>query len=212
VDTDLHHGDGNQDIFWHDPDVLFISFHQDGRTLYPGSGFANEMGGPDATAKTINVPLPPLTTDEGIHYVLDNLILPILKDFGPELILNSAGQDNHFTDPLANMRFSAQGYALLNEKLSPDICILEGGYAIESALPYVNTGIIQAMAGLDYSHVREPDFVPGKFVSAREIQEEIEGTVSYILKVWDWRDRLSLDARSGEKEFLQEMQAHLLRY
>jgi len=45
LDTDVHHGDGTQDVFWHDPDVLFVSFHQDGRTLYPGSGFVNEMGG-----------------------------------------------------------------------------------------------------------------------------------------------------------------------
>jgi acetoin utilization deacetylase AcuC-like enzyme len=47
VDTDCHHGDGTQDIYWHDPDTLFISIHQDGRTLYPGSGFPNELGGPN---------------------------------------------------------------------------------------------------------------------------------------------------------------------
>ncbi len=190
VDTDVHHGDGSQDIFWHDPNVLFISFHQDGRTLYPGSGFTNEMGGPLALARTLNVPLPPGTTDEGIHYVLDELVLPILKDFQPDLVLNSAGQDNHYTDPLANMRFSAQGYALLNEKLSPDLCVLEGGYAIESALPYVNTGIIQAMAGLDYSHVREPDFVPGRFVQSQEMTREIEGTVQHLQEIWEERDAL----------------------
>ena len=65
VDTDVHHGDGTQDIYWHDPDVLFISFHQDGRTLYPGSGFVDEMGGPLALGTTLNIPLPPGTTDEG---------------------------------------------------------------------------------------------------------------------------------------------------
>ena len=96
VDTDVHHGDGTQDIYWHDPDVLFISFHQDGRTLYPGSGFPSELGGPNAFGMTINVPLEPGTTDEGIHYVLDNLVLPLLDDFQPDLIVNSAGQDNHY--------------------------------------------------------------------------------------------------------------------
>jgi acetoin utilization deacetylase AcuC-like enzyme len=64
VDTDVHHGDGTQEIFWHDPDVLFISFHQDGRTLYPGSGFTDELGGPLAYGTTINIPLAPRTTDE----------------------------------------------------------------------------------------------------------------------------------------------------
>ncbi|MCX6668412.1 MAG: histone deacetylase [Methanothrix sp.] len=190
IDTDVHHGDGTQEIFWHDPDVLCISFHQDGHTLYPGSGFVNEMGGPQALARTLNIPLPPGTTDEGIHYVLDNLILPVLEEFKPDLILNSAGQDNHYTDPLANMRFSANGYARLNEKLAPDLCVLEGGYAIETALPYVNTGIIQAMAGLDYTHVREPDFVPGRFVQSGEMIQEIERTVAQVQKIWDERDEL----------------------
>jgi hypothetical protein len=57
VDTDVHHGDGTQDIFYHDPDVLFISFHQDGRTLYPGSGFCDELGGPNAFGLTLNIPM-----------------------------------------------------------------------------------------------------------------------------------------------------------
>ena len=83
VDTDVHHGDGSQEIFWHDPDVLFISFHQDGRTLYPGSGFVNELGGPLAYGTTINIPMAPRTTDTGIHYIMDNLVLPILRSSSP---------------------------------------------------------------------------------------------------------------------------------
>jgi len=203
VDTDVHHGDGTQDIFWHDPDVLFISFHQNGRTLYPGSGFPNEMGGPQALGRTLNIPLPPGTTDEGIHYVLDNFILPVLEEFRPDLVLNSAGQDNHYTDPLANMRFSANGYARLNEKLAPDICVLEGGYAIETALPYVNTAIIQAMAGLDYSHVREPDYVPGMFVQSVEMKKEIEATIEQLQEIWDNRDRLVEDALAEHGQFFR---------
>jgi len=201
VDTDVHHGDGTQDIFWHDPDVLFISFHQDGRTLYPGSGFVNEMGGPQALGRTLNVPLPPGTTDQGIHYVLDNLVLPILEDFKPDLVVNSAGQDNHYTDPLANMRFSAQGYARLNERLGPKLAVLEGGYAIETALPYVNTGIIQAMAGLDYSHVMEPDYVPGRFVQSQEMNRSIQETVNHLLNLWESRDDMVEEAREQYGKF-----------
>ena len=117
VDTDCHHGDGTQDIYWHDPDTLYISMHQDGRTLYPGSGFPSEIGGPTAVGSTINIPLPPFTAAEGFLYVVNNIVLPILEDFKPELIVNSAGQDNHFSDPLTNMNFSAQGYAALTEAL-----------------------------------------------------------------------------------------------
>lgn len=159
VDTDVHHGDGSQDVFYHDPDTLYISFHQDGRTLYPGTGFPNEAGSPAAWGTNINLPLLPGTGDEGLHRLYDGLITHILEDFQPELIINSAGQDNHFSDPLASMQVTAQGYARLADKLQADIAVLEGGYSIESALPYVNTGIILAMAGMDYSKVVEPDLL-----------------------------------------------------
>lgn len=158
VDTDCHHGDGTQDIYWHDPDTLFISLHQDGRTLYPGTGFPLELGGPGAYGKIINVPLPPQTSDAGFLHVLDHVVLPLLDDFKPDLIINSAGQDNHFSDPITNMNFSARGYALLSERLNPDIAVLEGGYAIQGALPYVNLGLCLAMAGLDYQGVVEPGY------------------------------------------------------
>ena len=160
VDTDVHHGDGTQDIFWNDPHTLFVSLHQDGRTLYPGSGFLQECGGPGALGRTINIPLPPETSDEGYLYAIEHAVLPILEDFGPDLIINSAGQDNHFTDPLANMKLTAQGYAALNKALQPQIAVLEGGYSIRGALPYVNLGICLELAGLDVSDIREPGWTP----------------------------------------------------
>jgi acetoin utilization deacetylase AcuC-like enzyme len=187
VDTDCHHGDGTQDIYWNDPDVLCISMHQDGRTLYPGTGFIEEFGGPNALGATINIPLPPKTSDKGFLHVLDSVILPILDEFHPEIIVNSAGQDNHYSDPITNMCISAQGYALLNEKLAPHIAVLEGGYSIEKALPYVNVGIILAMAGLDYSHVKEPDFTPDKINQSLEITHFIEKEAQEILRMWKYR-------------------------
>jgi len=190
VDTDCHHGDGTQDIYWHDPNTLFISIHQDGRTLYPGSGFVNEFGGPNAWGMTVNIPLPPRTSDEGFLYVLDTVVLPILEEFKPDLIINSAGQDNHYSDPITNMCFSAQGYALLNDKLSPHIAVLEGGYSIEHALPYVNVGIILAMAGLDYSAIREPDYNPAAIRQSPETTAYIERVAESIYKQWVNRDRL----------------------
>jgi acetoin utilization deacetylase AcuC-like enzyme len=89
VDTDVHHGDGTQDIFYHDPDVLYISFHQDGRTLYPGTGFVEEAGGPGAYLKNINIPLPPGTGDQALLRVWREIIRPILKEFEPEFIMIS---------------------------------------------------------------------------------------------------------------------------
>ncbi len=199
VDTDVHHGDGTQNIFWHDPEVLFISFHQDGRTLYPGTGFMEELGGPLAYGTNINIPLPPRTTDIGIHYVLEHLVMPILEEYHPELIINSAGQDNHYTDPLADMRFSAQGYARLNEILAPDIAVLEGGYSVETALPYVNMGIIMAMAGIDYSHLREPDYDPARF--KEQNLETLKKVVKAQLQAFRNREETVQKNRSRGQEF-----------
>lgn len=195
VDTDVHHGDGTQDIFWHDPDVLCISFHQDGRTLYPGTGFADDLGGPTAYGTTINIPLPPRTTDNGVLTVLEKLIMPVLEDFQPELIINSAGQDNHYTDPLASLMMTAGGYAKLNERLAPNLAVLEGGYAVETALPYVNTAITLAMAGLDYSFVREPDLV--KFKDDPSIIRYISKLSSDLLDVWKNRNKVNLNRLFG---------------
>ena len=182
VDTDCHHGDGTQDIYWHDPDTLFISVHQDGRTLYPGSGFHDEMGGPTAVGSTVNIPLPPRTSEEGFLYMLDEVILPILAEFKPDLVINSAGQDNHYTDPITNMCFSAQGYAQLTSRLRPDIAVLEGGYSIEGALPYVNVGIIMALAGMDYRNVKEPDYQPEKIRQSPDTTRYIQKLAAVILE------------------------------
>ena len=187
VDTDCHHGDGTQDIYWHDPDTLFISLHQDGRTLYPGSGFPNELGGINAVGKTLNIPLPPYTSEEGYLYAIEHIVMPILAEFEPDIIINSAGQDNHYTDPITNMNFSAQGYARLTEILNPDIAVLEGGYAIEGALPYVNVGIVLAMAGVDFSKVKEPNYDPDKFRQTPDVSEAIEKIGETVFTIWQQR-------------------------
>ena len=202
VDTDVHHGDGTQDVFYHDPDTLFISFHQDGRTLYPGTGFIDEMGSPNAFGTTINIPLPPGTGDEGLHYVLDHLILPVLADFKPDIVINSAGQDNHYSDPLANMAITAQGYASMAAKLQADIAVLEGGYSIEAALPYVNVGIILAMAGWSYAKVVEPDIGRCPAQSA-EITAYIGQLVEQWKDIWLNRHHLSCREKARAGEFWQ---------
>lgn len=187
VDTDAHHADGTQDIFYNDPGILHISLHQDGRTLYPGTGFISERGGPAAYGQTINIPLPPGTGDQGMLYVMENLVIPILAEWQPDYIINAAGQDNHYSDPLTNMNFSANGYARLTEMLNPDIVVLEGGYSIEGALPYVNVGIILALAGLDYSHLREPDWKPDALRQPQNVMPIVQSVVAQVKQQWETR-------------------------
>ncbi len=196
IDTDCHHGDGTNDIYWHDPDVLFISLHQDGRTMYPGTGFPEDLGGPNALGTNLNIPLPPGTSTEGYLHVIEDCVLPILEEFQPEIIINSAGQDNHYTDPLTNMSFCAQGYARLTTMLNPDIAVLEGGYSIEEALPYVNMGIILAMAGIDYQGVVEPDYDPQSLVQSARVSDQIQKVIDQINHFWGQRHVMGKQAGS----------------
>lgn len=200
VDTDAHHADGTQDIYSNDPDILHISVHQDGKTIFPGTGFPYELGGPGAFATNLNIPVPPNTTDEGLLYIMDNFIAPVLADFKPDLIINAAGQDNHYSDPLTMMNITARGYAELTSRLDPDIIILEGGYSIEGALPYVNLGIILALAGMDYSNVKEPRLDEMNFDTYPQLMKQIKKIINYLLDMYNSRNEINLDEYFGDND------------
>ena len=145
---------------------------------------------------TLNIPLPPGTSDEGYLYTVENVVLPILEAFKPDIVINSAGQDNHYSDPLTNMNFSAQGYAKLTTLLSPDIAVLEGGYSIEGALPYVNLGIILALAGMDYGNVREPDYRPESIRQNQRTTDMIKKVGETVLTYWEHRETVQKKMQS----------------
>ena len=116
-------------------------------------------------------------------------------------MINAAGQDNHYTDPLTNMRVTAQGYARLTELLSPDIVVLEGGYSIEGALPYVNAGLLLALAGLDYSAALEPDWSEEKLKQLPHISEYIRKMVDQLWQLWRTRKDVDLEKIFGRGPF-----------
>ncbi|NMB01018.1 MAG: histone deacetylase [Firmicutes bacterium] len=202
VDTDAHHGDGTQDVFYNDPGVLHISLHQDGRTLYPGTGFPQEQGGPGAFGQTVNIPLPPGTGDEGMLMAMERVVLPILEEWEPDYIINAAGQDNHFSDPITNMSFSAHGYAQLTDLLKPDLVVLEGGYSIEDALPYINAGLLLALAGLDYSKIQEPQGRPGALQSS-SITRQVAEICDEVLGLWQKRNKVTRSDIFGAGSFFE---------
>jgi len=156
IDTDVHHGDGTQSIFWNDPDLLFISIHQDGRTLYPGTGFPEETGGPAARSTKINLPLLPGTGDDEVLRLVNEIVVPAVESFKPEIVLNSAGQDGHFSDPLAGLCLTARGYAEITRRIKPDLVVLEGGYSYDGGLPYAHLGILSALCGIETDSLAEP--------------------------------------------------------
>ena len=109
IDVDAHHGDGTQSIFWDDPRVLTISLHETGLTLFPGTGFANEIGGPNAQGSAVNVALPAGTGDAGWLRAFHAIVPQLTGAFEPELIVSQHGCDSHRLDPLTHLNISVDG-------------------------------------------------------------------------------------------------------
>ncbi len=109
VDVDAHHGDGTQSIFWDDPRVLTISLHETGLTLFPGTGFANEIGGPAAEGTAVNVALPAGTSDAGWLRAFYAVVPQLVGAFEPEVIVSQHGCDSHRSDPLTHLNLSVDG-------------------------------------------------------------------------------------------------------
>ncbi|PKK89910.1 MAG: histone deacetylase [Candidatus Wallbacteria bacterium HGW-Wallbacteria-1] len=215
VDTDCHHGDGTQDIYCCDPDTLFISIHQDGSTIFPGTGSATEMGFGAGLGFTVNVPLLPGSGDDSLLYAIENLVMPILEDFKPDIIINSAGQDNHYSDPITSMNVTAGGYARMADLLGAHIAVLEGGYSVQGALPYVNMGIILAMAGLDFSAVIEPDLHLRSLKDSTANMEHTRRICESQLGIWKRgdliRERASRDSTPLNRRIFYDTDGFLVR-
>ncbi|KAK2438822.1 histone deacetylase [Trifolium repens] len=153
IDFDVHHGNGTNDAFYDDPDVFFLSFHQDGS--YPGTGKFDEVGAGDGLGTTLNLPLPGGSGDITIRTVFDEVIVPCAQRFKPDIILVSAGYDGHVLDPLANLQLTTGTYYMLAssiKQLAKDLCggrcvfFLEGGYNLKS-LSYSVADTFRALLG-----------------------------------------------------------------
>jgi acetoin utilization deacetylase AcuC-like enzyme len=150
ADFDAHHGNGTQDVFWDVPDVLFVSWHQS--PLYPGTGRLDETGGPNAIGRTVNVPLPPMTTGDSYRATFDEVVAPIVEEFSPTWLLVSAGFDAHRRDPITELGLSAGDFADLTAALRATVpsgrtvAFLEGGYDLE-ALEMSTTATMAALIG-----------------------------------------------------------------
>ena len=137
VDWDIHHGNGTQHTFEHDPTVVYFSTHQ--WPLYPGTGALEEVGLATGQGTTINVPLPPGTRDPDLLAAYHCLLAPVAREFRPDLILVSAGFDIHARDHLAGWHATEAGCAALTRlvlDLAAELCggrlvlVLEGGYEL----------------------------------------------------------------------------------
>jgi acetoin utilization protein AcuC len=127
VDVDVHHGDGVEAIFAADPRVLTISIHESGRFLFPGTGFAHEIGEGEAKGTIANLPLPPNTTDELYLPAFDALVPALVRAFEPEILVTQLGADSHYTDPLAHLALTTRCYQGLAGRLHDLAHTVTGG-------------------------------------------------------------------------------------
>lgn len=137
LDWDVHHGNGTQQIFWNEPDVLYVSTHQS--PLFPGTGASVEVGGGSAIDRTINLPLPVGASGDLLQRALDQIASPVIDEFAPTWVLVSAGYDAHRADPLAQLELVNTDFARLARwaaSCAPRpgrlALFLEGGYELEA--------------------------------------------------------------------------------
>jgi acetoin utilization deacetylase AcuC-like enzyme len=138
LDWDVHHGNGTNDIFTADPEVLFISIHQS--PLYPGTGWASDLGSGRGHGYTVNLPVPPGSGDAEFVSLVRDVVIPLGRLYEPQLILISAGFDAHADDPLADCRVSEAGFAAMAGLIrdlaatvsAPTGGVLEGGYDVRA--------------------------------------------------------------------------------
>jgi acetoin utilization deacetylase AcuC-like enzyme len=150
-DWDVHHGNGTQDAFYGDPAVLYMSMHEEDH--YPGTGAVREVGSGAGAGFTVNVPLRWGCGDGAVLLMFDRLVVPLLREFRPQLVLVSAGYDSQKGDPLGDLSLSPRAYQWMAERFlslaqeidaAGPVCLLEGGYDPER----LAEGILATVKGL----------------------------------------------------------------
>ena len=156
VDVDVHHGDGVQAAFYHDPRVLTISLHEHPATLFPGTGLASEIGSGDGRGYAVNVALPAGTGDAGWLRAFDAVVPPLLRSFRPEVLVSQHGCDSHRLDPLAHLELSIDAQrraALMIHDLAHEtaggkwLLTGGGGYELVQVVPRSWTHLLAVAAG-----------------------------------------------------------------
>ncbi len=164
VDTDAHHGDGVQWMFYDDPQVLTVSMHESGRYLFPGTGGVEEKGRGDGVGYSVNVPLEPFTDDGSWIQCFESVVPEVLGAFGPDLILSQNGCDGHKLDPLTHLSATIRLYEHVPNRihdLAHELCggrwvaTGGGGYDIWRVVPRAWTALWAAV-----SHQELPEKAP----------------------------------------------------
>ncbi len=153
LDWDVHHGNGTNDLFAARSDVLYVSIHQAG--LFPDTGEVSDHGVGEGAGFTVNLPVAPGSGDDVFCAIIDQRVVPLARDYRPQLVLISAGYDAHADDPLADCLVTEDGYARMTRALrgvcdelgAPLGAVLEGGYALDALARSVDVTIAELAVG-----------------------------------------------------------------
>lgn len=169
IDFDAHHGNGTQEIFWEEPNVLHVDIHEEG--LYPGTGSVSDTGGPGAEGSKVNIPLPPGSGDQQYVWVVDNVLRQLIGSFRPRAIVVSAGFDAFVQDPLTNLRVTETAYVhigsylhslVVGSSVNAVVTNLEGGYG--EGLGRGLRAYLEGLTGLRRVEPPRPVGPPGRVV------------------------------------------------
>jgi acetoin utilization protein AcuC len=171
LDTDAHAGNGTAEYFYEDPRVLLIDLHQNPRTLYPGTGFAYQIGAGRGKGFTVNIPMPVGSGYDSYQLVFESVVEPIAQEFHPQIIVRNGGSDPHFNDGLTSLGLPVKGFRMIGEKVRKmaNVCdgkvidLIASGYNRE-VLPYAWLALICGLAGIDLQ-VEEPEPMPQRYMS-----------------------------------------------
>ncbi len=188
LDYDVHFGNGTSDIYYQDPTVLYISLHQDPRTLYPGTGFVHQIGKGKGEGYNVNVPLPPGTGDNTYLYALNEVFVPLAEEFKPNIIIANGGSDSHFADSLGNLALSINGFfriSSLVRETAAHVCTNRSVFLIGSGynpeiLPRCWYALLAGLAGLGSAEVADPCPPPEE---PSEIRGRVERTLDELKRL-----------------------------
>lgn len=177
LDTDAHCGNGTMEYFYQEPRILFIDLHQDPATLYPGTGFLNQIGEGKGRGYTINLPLPISAGNDSYQLVFEEIIEPVVKEFQPQIIIRNGGSDPHFADTLTQLGLTIEGFKMIGKKVSEmaEICqgrvidLIGSGYN-KKILPYGWLALISGLTGLKIK-IKEPIPIPQRFQKDLVLEE-----------------------------------------
>lgn len=205
VDIDAHHGDGVQAAYYDTDKVLTLSFHESGRSLFPGTGFTDETGEGKGKGYTINVPLKHGSDDATFIRAWGEIFPPVIDKFKPDVLVGLVGCDMMLTDPLTNMNLTSNGYVHAIEKMKEVakrwLLLGGGGYN-----PY-NTSRLWTLAWAIMNDIELPDELPESFLErAKKEGFDLPGLRDMPLSLGDWqKQEIVMEADRSTREIKQEV-------